>query len=77
MKTKITHTLNTENSITIKVLKVSTNETVCYSLLCFIEKWHTRRTVCGVWSDDCQNVVFKTIIMVEINDSRILQHLEN
>jgi hypothetical protein len=32
-KNKCTHTLNTKNNITIKVLIVSTNEIVCYSLL--------------------------------------------
>jgi hypothetical protein len=36
-----------------------------------------RKHVWRVCSDNCQNVVFKTIIMVEITDSRILQHVEN
>jgi len=36
-----------------------------------------RRNVCGLCSDNCQNVVFKTIIMVAITDYRILQHLKN
>lgn len=33
--------------------------------------------MCGLYSDNCQDVVFKTIIMVEITDSRILQHVKN
>ena len=38
-KNKCTHTLNTtKNNITIKVLIVSTNEIVCYSLLRLIER---------------------------------------
>jgi hypothetical protein len=36
-----------------------------------------RRNVCGYVVTNAKNVVFKPIIMVEITDSRILQHLEN
>ena len=37
----------------------------------------TQRTCVDYVVTNAKNVVFKPIIMVEITDSRILQHLEN